>query len=252
MGVNTRSPMKFVFASLCISIALFQVASATTCTLQQGTYGGTSALGYCTSDYWSSPHEPPRYCTVAQVPKLYCLSGASGTPSAVGLACPADKGPFTGGTFCTLVQVYVKATFTGITKKEFASNAPALRTAIATNLNVAGKLCGSGGNRTCVAGDISVQETNATRRADTTQFIYFATSQTSSGTALNLLVDYMSSATALTKVQAINAVMKKVTLITVLTGHILVNGVPSSASSVFHFSFLATAMSVVAMVYSKL
>merc|ERR1740130_1658789 len=178
--------MKFVFASLCISIALFQVASATTCTLPQGTYGGTTALGDCTSDYWSSPHEPPRYCTVAQVPKLYCLSGASGTPSTVGLACPADKALFTGGTFCTLVQVYVKATFTGITKTEMADNALALKTVIAT------------------------------------------------------------------KVQAINAVMKKVTLITVLTGHILVNGVPSSASSMFHFSFLATAMSVVAMVYSKL
>merc|ERR1740130_2150189 len=237
--------MKFVFASLCISIALFQVASATTCTFPQGTYGGTAALGWCDMSYWS-PHKPPSYCTLAQVPKVYCNTavGASGTPSAVGLACPTDKGLFTGGTFCTLVQVYVKATFTGITKKEFASNALSLRTAIATNINLAGKLCGSGGNRTCTYGDITVKETNATRRADTTQFIYFATSQTSSGTALNLLVDYMSSATALTKVQAINAVMKKVTLITVLTGHILVNGVPSSASSMFHFSFLATAMSV--------
>merc|ERR1712166_1020533 len=186
MGVNTRSPMKFVFASLCISIALFQVASATTCTLPQGTYGGTTALGDCTSDYWSSPHEPPRYCTVAQVPKLYCLSGASGTPSTVGLACPADKALFTGGTFCTLVQVYVKATFTGITETELGSNAAALKTVIATNINLGGKLCGSGGNRTCVAGDIGIKAANATRRADPTVFIWFATSHTTAPTALNL------------------------------------------------------------------
>jgi len=248
--------MKFVLASLCISIALFQVAHATTtCYFPEGTIGGTEALNYCTSGYsYGGVAQTKTYCTVTEAMSgMSCDNGASGTASSVGLACATDKGLFTGGTFCTLVKVFIKATFTGITNAEFLANKPATQALVATAL---GAVCSSGGNVTCVASDIEFRVTNVTRRATTTQLIKFQTSKTQSAAAFKKLADYFSSAAGLTAIQGINAVMKKVTLITITSGGVNENGVGTlytgAASSMFHFSFLATAMSVAAMVYSKL
>merc|ERR1712166_521279 len=252
---NILLSMKFVFASLCISIALFQVAHATTkCYFPQGTKGGNDAQGFCTSGYGYGEADYKAYCTVAEaMESTQCDGGASGTASSVGLTCATNATMFTGGTFCTKVQVFIKATFTGITDAEFLANNPATQALVATAV---GAVCSNGGNVTCVAGDIKFGVTNVTRRASTTQLIRITTSQTQSAAAFKKLADYFSSAAGLTALQGINAVMKKITLITITSGGTNVNGVETlfagGASSMIHFSFLASAMSVVAMVYSKL
>merc|ERR1711935_302355 len=249
MGVNTRLSMKFVLASLCISIALLQVAHATTtCSLPDGTYFNSQVLGFCVSDADTPTNN--KYCTVADVTSLTCNTGASGTPAVANLACATDKGKFTGATFCTFVQVGITAKFTGVTSTKMTQGAGLLSTLLATQLK---KICGSTGDRQCTANDIKADV--VTRRADTTIRIRVATSTASAPTALASLYT-IDNAASLTAIKALaNGDFKPftdVTLITITKGGTRVNGVLSSASSVFHFSFLATAMSVAAMVYSKL
>jgi len=248
MGVNTRLSMKFVLASLCISIALLQVAHATTtCSLPDGTYFN-SAVSTCES-YADTPTNN-KYCEAADVTSLKCRSGASGTPAVANLACATDKGKFTGATFCTFVQVGITAKFTGVTSTKMTQGAGLLSTLLATQLK---EICGSTGDRQCTANDIKADV--VTRRADTTIRIRVATSTASAPTALASLYT-IDNAASLTAIKALaNGDFKPftdVTLITITKGGTRVNGVLSSASSVFHFSFLATAMSVAAMVYSKL
>merc|ERR1712166_269077 len=249
MGVNTRLSMKFVLASLCISIALLQVAHATTtCSLPDGTYFNSAALGYCQSDAETPTNN--KYCKVTDVTSLSCQSGASGTPAVANLACATDKGIFTGATFCTFVQVGIVAKFTGVTSAKMTQGKGLLSTLLATQLK---KVCGKTGDRQCTAADISSDI--VTRRADTTIKIRVTTSTASAPTALAVLYT-IDDAASLTTIKALAAGATKpftdVTLITITAGGTRVNGVLSSASSVFHFSFLATAMSVAAMVYSKL
>jgi len=248
MGVNTRLSMKFVLASLCISIALLQVAHATTtCSLPDGTYFNSAVLGFCVSD--ADTPTDNKYCTVADVTSLKCKTGASGTPAVANLACATDKGKFTGATFCTFVQVGITAKFTGVTSAKMTQGKGLLSALLATNLK---KVCGKTGDRQCTSFDVDADI--VTRRADTTIRIRVTTSTASAPTALATLYT-IDNAASLTAIKALGVGAKPftdVTLITITKGGTRVNGVLSSASSVFHFSFLATAMSVAAMVYSKL
>jgi len=256
MGVNTRLSMKFVLASLCISIALFQVAHATTtCSLPYGTKKVVAVADdpNCETD----PMTPAdtSFCKVTDVTSMVCRTGASGTPAIAGLACATDKTVFTGATFCTLVEAGIEAKFTGLAADKLDEAAEKLLLAeyIA---ELTKKVCGVTGDIQCIAGDITTAV--VTRRADTSVKISLATSAASADTALASLKT-IADAASLTAIKALATEeapevlpFADVTLITVTKSVILVNGVMSSASSMFQFSFLATAMSVAAMVYSKL
>merc|ERR1712166_51785 len=247
MGVNIRLSMKFVLASLLISIALFQVAHATTtCSLPVGTY--FTGKG-CKTDI-DTPADTV-LCSVAEVTSLTCESGASGTPVLTGLACGTDKGVFTGATFCTKIQVGITAKFTGLTSDNAKTGESVLNALLAKELK---KVCGSKGATQCSGVDVVSKIT--VRRADTTIGFLVTTSEASAPTALASL-NTINSAANLKLIQALTVgtktPFKDVTLISVLTSFARLNGVNlSSASSMFHFSFLATAMSVAAMMYSKL
>merc|ERR1740130_808612 len=239
--------MKFVLASLCISIALFQVAHATTttCRLPQGTKQTTPV--FCATN--PSNTSGSAFCTVAQVTSMVCQTGATGTPSITSLACATDKGIFTGATFCTLVQARIHVKMTGLAAAKWTdTNKDLFKVWYATKLGV---VCGVLGDTQCLAsnidGDVKV------RRADTT--LEFAVTTSAALAAMNTIAD----AASLTAIKALATTdaptvfpFSLVTLITVTVSSVFVNGVASSASSMFHFSFLATAMSVAAMVYSKL
>merc|ERR1711935_80868 len=252
MGVNTRLSMKFVLASLCISIALFQVAHATTttCRLPQGTKQTTPV--HCQTN--PSNISGSAFCTVAQVTSMVCQTGATGTPSITGLACATDKGIFTGATFCTLVQAGIHVKMTGLAAAKWTdTNKDLFKVWYATKL---GAVCGVLGDTQCVNNDIEADV--KTRRADTTLKLAITTSAAKAGTVLAAM-NTITDAASLTAIKALATTaaptvfpFSLVTLITVTSSSVFVNGVASSASSMFHFSFLATAMSVAAMVYSKL
>merc|ERR1712166_963051 len=238
MGVNTRLSMKFVLASLCISIALFQVAHATTttCRLPQGTKQTTPV--HCQTN--PSNISGSAFCTVAQVTSMVCQTGATGTPSITSLACATDKGIFTGATFCTLVQARIHVKMTGLAAAKWTdTNKNLFKAWYATKL---GAVCGVLGDTQCVASNIDAEV--KTRRADTTLKFDVTTSAAKAGTVLAAMNTTADAPTVFP--------FSLVTLITVTVSSVFVNGVASSASSMFHFSFLATAMSVAAMVYSKL
>merc|ERR1711957_340354 len=253
MGVNTRLSMKFVLASLCISIALFQVAHATTtCSLPYGTKKVVDLDVADDPNCETDPMTPASssFCKVTDVTSMVCRTGASGTPAIAGLACATDKTVFTGATFCTLVEAGIEAKFTGLTDANARIGEDELRDFVATALK---KVCGSAGDILCTAA--MIKSDMVTRRADTTLRIKVATSAASADTALATL-NTIADAASLTTIKAITegaaTPFADVTLITVTKSEITVNGVMSSASSMFQFSFLATAMSVAAMVYSKL
>merc|ERR1740130_2107891 len=229
--------MKFVLASLCISIALFQVAHATTttCRLPQGTKQTTPV--HCETN--PSNISGSAFCTVAQVTSL---------------ACATDKGIFTGATFCTLVQARIHVKMTGLAAAKWTdTNKNLFKAWYATKL---GAVCGVLGDTQCVASNIDAEV--KTRRADTTLKFDVTTSAAKAGTVLAAM-NTIADAASLTAIKALATTdaptvfpFSLVTLITVTVSSVFVNGVASSASSMFHFSFLATAMSVAAMVYSKL
>merc|ERR1712166_904578 len=255
---NTRLSMKFVLASLCISIALFQVAHATTtCSLPYGTKKVVDLDVADDPNCETDPMTPASssFCKVTDVTSMVCRTGASGTPAIAGLACATDKTVFTGATFCTLVEAGIEAKFTGLAADKLDEAAEKLLLAeyIA---ELTKKVCGVTGDIQCIAGDITTAV--VTRRADTSVKITLATSAVSADTALASLKT-IADAASLTAIKALATEeapevlpFADVTLITVTKSVILVNGVMNSASSMFQFSFLATAMSVAAMVYSKL
>merc|ERR1712166_857744 len=257
MGVNTRLSMKFVLASLCISIALFQVAHATTtCSLPYGTQKVVDPAVADDPNCETDPMTPAdtSFCKVTDVTSMVCRTGASGTPAIAGLACATDKTVFTGATFCTLVEAGIEAKFTGLAADKLEPDGKVLLAEYIAELTK--KVCGVTGDIQCIAGDITTAV--VTRRADTSVKITLATSAASADTALASLKT-IADAASLTAIKALATEeapevlpFADVTLITVTKSVILVNGVMSSASSMFQFSFLATAMSVAAMVYSKL
>merc|ERR1712166_1628442 len=151
MGVNTRLSMKFVLASLCISIALFQVAHATTttCRLPQGTMKTAAVANQCETN--PSTPATSAFCKVTDVTSMVCQTGATGTPSITGLTCATDKGVFTGATFCTLVQAGINVKMTGLAAAKWTEGRDLLRTYLATKLK---KVCGVLGDTQCVQGDI--------------------------------------------------------------------------------------------------
>merc|ERR1712166_1721583 len=259
MGVNTRLSMKFVLASLCISIALFQVAHATTtCSLPYGTQKVVDPAVADDPNCETDPMTPAdtSFCKVTDVTSMVCRTGASGTPAIAGLACATDKTVFTGATFCTLVEAGIEAKFTGLAADKLDEGVVGKVLLAEYIAELTKKVCGVTGDIQCIAGDITTAV--VTRRADTSVKITLATSAASADTALASLKT-IADAASLTAIKALATEeapevlpFADVTLITVTKSVILVNGVMNSASSMFQFSFLATAMSVAAMVYSKL
>merc|ERR1712166_1054821 len=193
------------------------------------------------------------FCKVTDVTSMVCQTGATGTPSITGLTCATDKGVFTGATFCTLVQAGINVKMTGLAAAKWTDTSKDLfKVWYATKL---GAVCGVLGDTQCVSNDI---DADAKTPWDTTLKFAVTTSAAKAGTVLAAM-NTIADAASLTAIKALATTdaptvfpFSLVTLITVTVSSVFVNGVASSASSMFHFSFLATAMSVAAMVYSKL